>query len=241
MAWVVDSIASGWPVVESTGTARALFAVINDTNVTEQWASNTSLTYRLYDGTTLVLTGAAVSVGFPYLQTEIAITTALDPAKTYRATLTGTVVGAGSDPTTSTVAYARREYVQSIPARRPPLTTMALSLMVPIGPAPSSYADGTWQPAIAMAWTTIGQRVLAMGRGDLLTPGALDNACAWLSAANVFGYLAGYGRQTAREMRDDYLTRYSVEMERIGLGWDRDSDGVTDTTAASDGSGVGGL
>ena len=240
MAWVVDGIMSGWPVVEVSGTARALFAVVNDTDPTEVWASNTSLAYALYEGETLVLSGNAVSAAFPYLQTAITITTALDPAKVYRAVLTGTVVGAGASPTTSTISHARREYAQTIPARRPPVTPTLLSRAVP-GPAPTAFGDGTWQASISLAWSTIGQRVLAKGLGDLLTPGALYDACLLLALANVHGYLAGYGSQTARALRDDYLTRYSVEMERIGLGWDRDSDGVADTTAASDGGGMGAL
>lgn len=241
MAWVVDSLLSGWPVVEATGTAKSLFAVINDTAPSEQWASNTSLTYTLYDGETAVLSGTATSAGFPYLQTSIAITTALNPSKVYRAVVTGTVVGGGADPTTGVVSYARREYAQTVPMRRPPVTSMSLTMLAPIGTAPSTYFDGTWQPAILLAWNTIGQRVLTMGRGDLVTPGSLDNACAWLALSNVFGYRAGYGSAAMRTLRDDYLTRYAVEMDRLGLGWDTTGDNVADTTVGADGTGAGAL
>jgi hypothetical protein len=214
--------------------------VVNDTDPAEIWASNTSLAYALYEGETLILSGNATSATFPLLQTAITITTPLDPAKRYRATLTGTVVGAGATPTTTTIAHTRQEYAQTIPQRRPPVTPTILSRMMP-GPAPTSFGDGTWQASIAVAWSAIGRRVLSTGRGDLLTPGALSDACMFLALSNVYGYLAGYGSQTARTLRDDYLTRYAVEMDRAGLGWDVDSDGKADTTAATDGGGMGAL
>lgn len=241
MTWIVDSIASGWPVVEASGTARARFAILNAANTSEVWETGTSLDYALYAGDTLVLQGTADDAGFPYVETAITITTALDPNVEYRAILTGTVTGTGVDGTTSTVRYARREHAQTIPMRSPPITVASLGYATALGPAPASFADGTWAPCIDIAWATIGARILNTGRGDLVTPGALDHACLLLSVANVHAYLASLGSAASTALRDAYLARYSAEMDRLGAGWDTDGDGASDTTRAADGTGAGGL
>lgn len=236
MAWVVDR--SGPGVCEVSGTLRARVLLTDARLITNQIASNSTLSYALKLGATTVLSGTASVTEENNLQTAITITTALDVSKTYEEEWTGTIVSADGD-TTTTIRYRRAVRPQTFPIRYAPITALSLSALAPILPAPASF--GSWRVTIDLAWETVITRALRSNAGDILSPGVFDDAASFLALSRIYGYLAGYGSQTARERSDHYLTLYSVEMDRLAPTMDRDGDGVADVSKSPDGLGVGAL
>ncbi len=236
MAWQPER--SGAAVCEVSGVLRARLVLVDSANVANTPALDASLTYTLKLNGSTVLSGTAARIETNILETAITITTALDVSKLYEEEWTGTIVSLDGD-TETVIHYRRAVRPQTFPIRFAPVTEKSVSLMSPIGTAPAAF--GSWRIPIDMAWETVMSRALAKNAGDLLTPGVLTDACAYLALARIHGYLAGFGSQSHRERSDYYMTLYSVEMERLDATWDRNGDGVADVTKGSDGLGVGAL
>lgn len=236
MVWQPDR--SGPGVCERSGTMRARLVVVDASDVTNTIATNSTLTYTLkLDGST-VLTGSAARVETNVLETAITITTALDVSKVYEEEFTGSIVSTDGT-TTTTIRHRRAVRPQTFPIRFAPVTERSLSLMSPIGSAPTAF--GSWCIPIDLAWETVMNRALSKNAGDLMTPAVLTDPCAYLALSRIHGYLAGFGSQMHRDRAADFLTLYAVEMERLDASWDRDGDSVADVTKGTDGDGVGGL
>lgn len=238
MALQFDLLAMGFPWLELTGNVNPQIAVVSESSLTLDLDRDSTLTYKLFDGTTEIGSGT-MSVfdhapSFLAFSATVTLTATLQPGKIYRERIYGTVTDADGD--SYPVSIEREAYATSYPIRVPPMSWRILAGSNP------ALGSQLWQGQLRVAWFTLCAWIASQRNGVLWTTAAMMPALRSLTLALIHEAKAEYGSTSALALATYHRTAYSNAIEAIRLGWDKDGDGTIDNvqSAASAGGGVGG-
>lgn len=252
MAWYIDILLSGPPLLEHSGALSDEVALTNSGGPTDVVVAGSTLTYDLLgpDGVSVLSAPAtatlveanAVMNRFRATPTP---TAALITGQVYRRVWTGTV--STRDPITGLAVSGSettiRDYLDGYPAaypqRYPPLGSAMIGVDSPaLGTPPA--AAGTWYPQIARAWFEVVMWALRQRKGEVWTPSELAVPCEHLARYYIWRAMASYGSASALANAALERTAYSLALKDVQIGWDTDGDGDLDAVSGPAGSAVGG-